>query len=153
MPKKSNNSHQIPLLTSAIVYFEALAIGGLKLRAEPLQKPTHISLFGWLLLACLGLFVVFLLPEDKVAFGVALPGLDERKVPSDGLLHNVVLPVELPDLARLREDLWCAGLVRTILDGEAASLDDSAKSCRGEERGHTSTPCPNPLCECALHKV
>lgn len=35
------------------------------------------------------------LPEDYVASLVSLPCLDKGKVTSDGLLHNVVPPIEL----------------------------------------------------------
>lgn len=37
-----------------------------------------------------------LVPKEKVACPVSLPRLDESKVPSDGLLHDVIPSVEHP---------------------------------------------------------
>ena len=75
--------------------------------------------------------------EDQVAVGVSLPGLDQREIASDGLLHHVVAAVEVAGLAGLAGDRH--GLVGVVLDGETALLDHGAVGGGSEEGGDTGT--------------
>ena len=88
--------------------------------------------------------------EDQVALGVTLPRLDEGKVASDGLLHDIVLPVELPGLPGGGDDLRLSRPVVFVLDGEATGLDYGAKGRGREEGGHSRATSPHPLSQGSL---
>jgi len=88
-------------------------------------------------LCALGVEVARRGSEDKVAVGVSLPGLDQREVASDRLLHHVVAAVEVACLAGLAGDRH--GLVGVVLNGEATLLDHRAVGGGSEESRNTGT--------------
>src|SRR5208283_3341124 len=63
------------------------------------------------------------LPVDEVAFGVALPGVDERDVGGEAELHDVGLVVEVADFLAFRDDRADARLGEEGRNAGAAGAD------------------------------
>ena len=96
----------------------ALATAGLKLRAEPLpcsrvcaaercrrrrqtSGPSGVEARQHGTEGAHPRAALQSVPEDKVAKRICLPGLDERKVANNGLLHHILASAELACLARV----------------------------------------------------
>ncbi len=86
--------------------------------------------------------------EDEVAGLVGLPGLDDREVGDDAVLHDVPAVAELARLLRLRHERRRAVLVE--LEREAALVDLGAEARGRVEGGDARTARAHALRERAL---
>lgn len=88
-------------------------------------------------LSALGVEVARSGAEYEISVGVALPGLDQRKVARDGLLHHVVAVTELAGLAWLAFDRH--SLICIVFNRETTLLNDCSIGCGCVKSRNTST--------------
>ncbi len=88
-------------------------------------------------------------PECEVTSAVCFPGLDERKVPLDGLLHDEVPALEGPALPGVARDLDRS--IVAVPDWRSSPVNKRPVGRRGEEGGDSSATSANPLSEGPLN--